>query len=301
MFEISIFNVDKFIHTLIQNLRLKIKSPIYNNFKKIAFVTYIDRTCKIKQQLPCFVDISNEINIQRNWDFSNEKDIQYFIEKHTSFFDKLISLRNTGTLTFPLKNINLKILQQVRKRKKDNENTKKLEIKIKKKRSLSFISDKDKCLKFYKYKKNKFGKAAICENSKTLNQDIITFNNPIDVNIFETKNQQDFVNYNLSDDMISVTEKQIKIAQKFLFLHIKNKDYIKRNIQITLYISKKTICANMKNQMNYNKILCHHAILCLIEPSKKAVVLFEDDLSVVIRRYLLYGYKYNFEFQRYST
>lgn len=50
--------------------------------------------------------------------------------------------------------------------------------------------------------------------------------------------------------------------------------------------------------MNYNKILCHHAILCLIEPSKKAVVLFEDDLSVVIRRYLLYGYKYNFEFQR---
>lgn len=55
----------------------------------------------------------------------------------------------------------------------------------------------------------------------------------------------------------------------------------------------------MGNQIRYNQLLCRHAILSLIEPSEKAFVLFEDDLSVVIEKYLSQGYKYHFEFQRY--
>nr|XP_034186780.1 uncharacterized protein LOC117607320 [Osmia lignaria] len=302
MFEISTFNVDKLIHTFIQNFGLKIKSSAYNNSNKVAFVSYVDRTCKIKQQLSCSTAKINEINMQQQWDFTNEKDIQRFIEKHTNFFDKMIFLKNTGILTSPLKNINTKILQKVRKKKKDHENTKKTETKIKKKRSLlSPLLHKDKCPNLFKYKRNKYKKTTVCANSNILSNDIITHSDHKDINIFKTNNdnQKDFLNHNLSDSMMNITKRKIETAKKLLWLHTKDKKYIKRNIEIILHISKKSNYCSMQNQMKYSQVLCHHAILCLIEPSKRAVVLFEDDLSTVIEKYLLHGYKYNFESQRY--
>lgn len=64
-------------------------------------------------------------------------------------------------------------------------------------------------------------------------------------------------------------------------------------------MQKECYNSGANDQMNYNEILCRHAILCLIEPSEKAFVLFEDSLSIVIQRYVSQGYKYHFEFQRY--
>lgn len=243
MFEISTFNVDKLIHTFIQNFGLKIKSSAYNNSNKVAFVSYVDRTCKIKQQLSCSIAKINEINMQQQWDFTNEKDIQCFIEKHTTFFDKIISLSNTGILTFPLKNINTKILQKVRKKRKDYENTKKTETKIKKKRgSLSPLLHKDKCSNCFKYKRNKYKKSTICANPNILSNDLMAHSDHKDINIFKTDNdnQKEFLNHNLSDSMMNITERKIETAKKLLWLHTKDKRYIKRNIEITLHISKVT-------------------------------------------------------------
>jgi len=46
-------------------------------------------------------------------------------------------------------------------------------------------------------------------------------------------------------------------------------------------------------------MLCEHAILCLIDPSEKAFVYVENDLSVIIQNHLLQGYVYHFDSTRY--
>ncbi|KAG6796168.1 hypothetical protein HZU73_08293 [Apis mellifera caucasica] len=91
------------------------------------------------------------------------------------------------------------------------------------------------------------------------------------------------------------------MTEKLLLLYIKDVEYIKRNVQITLHITKNSkFNYDTKDRIEYNQLLCHHAILCLIEPSKKGAVLIEDNLPVIIKKYLMHGYKYHFDFQRNS-
>lgn len=66
-----------------------------------------------------------------------------------------------------------------------------------------------------------------------------------------------------------------------------------------MFIIQKESYNDTRDKMKFNQILCRHAILCLIEPSEKAFVMLEDNLSLVIQKYLSQGYKYHFEFQRY--
>lgn len=50
-----------------------------------------------------------------------------------------------------------------------------------------------------------------------------------------------------------------------------------------------------------NLMLCEHAILCLIDPSKRAFVYIEDNLPIMIEKHLLQGYVHHFDFQRYFS
>lgn len=263
MFEVPMFNMDKFVHTFIQNLGLRIPSPVCKNSQnsnKITFIKYLDKAYKIKQQLFCNVEKIIDINMQENLDFSNEKDIQYFIEKHTSFFDKFTSLSNTWILTSHLKNINLKILQKVRSRRQNFENMKIMETKIlnkniscKKKvrtnirnklnglkKNVPLITScKEKFSNLYNYKRSKYRKASTLENSKVACHNIITLNSHKD-NILKTmnSNQKVSISHNLPNSLVSMAKKEAEMAEGFLWLYTKDVESIKRKVHITLYVSK---------------------------------------------------------------
>ncbi|KZC08701.1 hypothetical protein WN55_10723 [Dufourea novaeangliae] len=311
MFEVSTLNVDKFVHTFIQNLR--IESSTWRNHNKITFIKYVDRACRIKQQLLYTAEKIRDI--PQNLDFSNEKSVQYFIEKHTTLFDKLTSLSNTQILSSYLKNINTKILQKVRIRRKNIENIRKMETKILNKKVRTNLRNKlsglkknlspalcgEKPINSQTYQSSKYRKSPVLENSNTFDHVTIELSNYKSVNIIraEYDNQKDFFKYSLSENLAQVARKEVEMAEEFLCFHAKDIEYIERKVHVTLYIAKTENCGgNMQNQMKYNQLLCHHAILCLIEPSEKAFVLVENDLLDVIKKYLLQGYKYHFEFQR---
>lgn len=344
MFKMSKFNMDKFIHTFIQNLGLRIESCTCKKFNKIAFMTNIDKSYTLKQLYPA--EEIKEVNVQQDLDFSTEKNIKYFMEKHANLFDKLTYLNNTQILNSHLKNINSKILQKIKTKRKYNGIIKKGELKTHNKTIIfnkklktnfanklngpkynlsSSITWKQKYINSH-CKKNKFKKAAIFENSK-----LICYN----ANIHDYKNentsmnndeQKIFSKHNLTNVMINFTKKEIEMTEKLLLLYIKDVEYIKRNIQVTLHITKviqykyifyfnlkcfsnyfnllfiiqnSKFNYDTKDRIEYNQLLCHHAILCLIEPSKKGAVLIEDNLPVIIKKYLMHGYKYHFDFQRY--
>ncbi|XP_076663069.1 uncharacterized protein LOC143366138 [Andrena cerasifolii] len=320
MFEGSMFDVDKFLHTFIQSLGLRIKSPACKNFSKINFITYIDKAHRIEQQLLYTLDKVRDINMRQNLDFSNQENIRYFIEKHASFFDKFHSLSNTKILTSHLRNINTKILQKVRARRKSIESIKKMESKIpsknltrkrnprtnlgnklnESKKSLSSTTYREKHISLNSYKKSKCKKAAL-EACKLSCHDVCTLKSCKDADVLSVKdcNGKASGEPNLPSHITSIVEKEVEISKKILQLCTERIKCIKRNVEITLHIAKKECYNNgTKDQINYNEILCRHAILCLIEPSEKAFVLFEDSLSVVIQRYVSQGYKYHFEFQR---
>lgn len=344
MFKMSKFNMDKFIHTFIQNLGLRIESCTCKKFNKIAFMTNIDKSYTLKELYPA--EEIKEVNVQQDLDFSTEKNIKYFMEKHANLFDKLTYLNNTQILNSHLKNINSKILQKIKTKRKYNGIIKKGELKTHNKTIIfnkklktnfanklngpkynlsSSITWKQKYINSH-CKKNKFKKAAIFENSK-----LICYN----ANIHDYKNentsmnndeQKIFSKHNLTNVMINFTKKEIEMTEKLLLLYIKDVEYIKRNIQVTLHITKviqykyifyfnlkcfsnyfnllfiiqnSKFNYDTKDRIEYNQLLCHHAILCLIEPSKKGAVLIEDNLPVIIKKYLMHGYKYHFDFQRY--
>ncbi|XP_053994304.1 uncharacterized protein LOC128884740 [Hylaeus volcanicus] len=313
MLEVPMFSVDKFVHTFVQNLGLRIQSPVYKNFSKISFIKYIDRTCKVKEQLFCTIEKIKDINVQQNLDFSNEKDIRYFIEKHTRFSDKFTSSSNTHILTSHLKNINVKILEKVRARKRHFDNIKEREIKISNKntsckkklrinlqnkldglkKNLSPTLCKPKVIDLHNnYKRSKFRNVLACESR-------------IDNNISKTNNnnnnQKVSSRHNLPNSLMSIAKKEVEMAEGFIRLHTKDIESIKKKLHVTLYIAKsESYRYNAEDQIRCNQLLCHHAILCLIEPSEKAFVLYENDLSVVIKKYLMQGYEHHFEFQRNS-
>ncbi|XP_076640546.1 uncharacterized protein LOC143352141 isoform X1 [Colletes latitarsis] len=319
MFEVPTFNVDKFVHTLIQNLGLRIQSPVYKNFNKITFNKYVDRACRINQQLFYTIERIRDINIKQNLDFSNEKDIQYYIEKHTRLFDKFASLSNTWISKSHLKNLNVRILQKVKARRTNFENTKKVEAKILnkkifcKKKAQNNLSNKldelkknllsptlcsETSINLHNYKRSKCRKAPISKNPNIVCHDKNCKDN---ISKIKNNNQKVSVRHNLSNNLINVAKTKTEMAEGFLYLHTKDIESIKRKVHVTLYITKnESYDHDIKDQIQYNQLLCQHAILCLIEPSKKAFVLFEDDLSIIIQKYLSQGYKYHFEFQRNS-
>ncbi|XP_076232936.1 uncharacterized protein LOC143178265 [Calliopsis andreniformis] len=314
MFKGPMLNMDKFIHMFVQNLGLKIEAPLCKSTDKIAFITYVDRACRIKQQLLYTLEKIKEIYMKQNLDLSDEKSVQYFIEKHTNFVDKFILLNNTRILATHLKNINTKILQKVRARRKHVENSKKVEPKVisknvswkkkirvnienkltgSKKHALLPISYKEKHSVLHK--RNKYKKVTVLENTKTSYYNVATLNK--DTDILRVKDSKPS-KYNMQNSAMNIVKKEVKMAEKFLWLCIQDVECIKKKVEIILYITKKNNCPDSVELMEYNQILCRHAILCLIEPSKKAFVFLEDNLSVTIKKYLSKGYKYQFEFQR---
>ncbi|CAK9796908.1 hypothetical protein ANTPLA_LOCUS1005 [Anthophora plagiata] len=314
MFEMLTFNVDKFVHTFIQNLGFKKESNVCKKFSNIGFISHIDKPYKIKQLLFYSLEKMREVNVQENLDFSNEKHLKYFIEKHFNFFDKLIYFNNTQILTSYLKNINAKILQNIRIKVRNNENITKAEVKMhdenvmyKKKlrinlanksgglkdNSQSPMAHGETYVKSHNYERKRCKKAAT--------SDIPVSNRQRDNSNLETDNnkQNNFDRLNFANSMANITKKEIEMAEKFMWLYIKDIEYIKRNIQVTLHIEKNLkYNSDRQGQIEYIQAFCHHAILCLIEPSEKGFVLVEDDLTVVIQKYLLHGYKYHFEFHR---
>lgn len=336
--------MDKFIHTFIQNLGLRIESCTCKKFNKIAFMTNIDKSCTLKQLYPA--EEIKEVNIQQDLDFSTEKNIKHFMEKHANLFDKLTYLNNTQILNSHLKNINSKILQKIKTKRKYGI-IKKGELKthnkiiICNKKLKTNLANKlngpkynlpssitwKKYINSHNSKKNKFKKVAIFENSKLFcyNTSTHDYQKSNDTSIDNDK-QKTFLKHNLTNVMINFTKKEIEMTEKLLLLYIKDVEYIKRNVQITLHITKviqykyifyfnlkyffnyfnllliiqnSKFNYDTKDRIEYNQLLCHHAILCLIEPSKKGAVLIEDNLPVIIKKYLMHGYKYHFDFQRY--
>ncbi|XP_024225600.1 uncharacterized protein LOC105681192 [Bombus impatiens] len=320
MFEILKFNMDKFIHTFLQNLGLRIESHACKKFNKIKYISNMNKSYIAKQLYP--TEEIKDINIQQDLDFSSEENIKYFMEKHVNLFDKLTYLNNAQILTSHLRNINTMILQKIKLRWKYNGNVKKREIKTwnkivtynKKLRTnlanklsgsqgkLLFSSEcKRKYVNFSNYKRYKFKKAAL-GNFKLLYNNTTISNDHRSDNILITDNDKktSFLRHSLSNIVTNITNKQIEMTEQFLWLHVKDIEYMKRNIQVTLHIAKNSkYNYDTKNQIEYNQVLCHHAILCLIEPSEKGAVLIEDNLPVIVQKYLVHGYKYHFDFQRY--
>ncbi|CAL7952497.1 unnamed protein product [Xylocopa violacea] len=112
----------------------------------------------------------------------------------------------------------------------------------------------------------------------------------------------DWSKHNLASNLTNIAKEEVKNTHKYLQLHTKDVEHVKRNVHVTLHIAQNlNNNYDTRKQVDYNLALCHHAILCLIEPSKKAVVLIEDDLSTVIQSYLSRGYKYRFQFQSCSN
>lgn len=258
MFEFSKFNMDKFVHTFIQNLGLRIETHACKKFNKITFVTSIDNFYKIKQFYSA--EKVKEINIQQDMDFTVENNIKYFMEKHASFFDKLTYLNNTQISTSHLKSINTKILQRIKIKKKHNESMKRGEIETYNKvltshkklranlanksssskyNSLSSIGGKQKYINSYNYERHKFKKTTAFENFETLCHDKIMPNDYKSGNISEINNnrQENFINA-----MINMANKEIEMTEKFLQLYINDVDHIKRNVQVTLHIGKVVEC-----------------------------------------------------------
>ncbi|XP_017764440.1 PREDICTED: uncharacterized protein LOC108553886 [Eufriesea mexicana] len=316
MFDFSKFNMDKLVHTFIQNLGLKIESHACKKFNKITFVTNIDNLYKIKQFYPA--EKIKEINMQQDMDLTVENNIKYFMEKHTSFFDKFTYLNNTQMLTSHLRSINTKILQKIRIKRKHNESMKRGEIETYNKiltckrirtnlanklngskyNSLFSIGGKQKYINFYNCEKHKFKKVTAFEDSEPFCDDKIMSNDCRYGNILKMNNdrQENFIN-----TVINMANKEIEMSERFLQLYINDVDHIKKNIQVTLHIGKNSkYKRDKRGELEYNQLLCHHAILCLIEPSKKGAVLIENNLSIIIQKYLSQGYKYHFDFQRSS-
>ncbi|XP_031827039.1 uncharacterized protein LOC116424588 isoform X2 [Nomia melanderi] len=262
-----------------------------------------------------------EINVQENLDLSNERNVQCFIEKHINFFDKPTSLNNRQILTSHLKHINTKILQKVETKRRNIENIKRVEVKVlnnnvsyKKKvktnlrnkfcglkKNLSPTLSREKHVNLQICKRRKCKSTAITENSDIFFYDttkLKSCNSIIDSNA-KLYNQKDSINHSLTKSVIDIAKKEIEMAEKILWFHTKDVEFIKKKLHVFLYIAKnENYVGNMNNRMKYNQLLCHHSILCLIEPSKKAFVSIEDDLMIVIKKHLSQGYKYQFEFQR---
>lgn len=284
-------------------------------------MTNIDKSYTLKQLYPA--EEIKEVNKQQDLDFSTEKNIKHFMEKHANLFDKLTYLNNTQILNSHLKNINSKILQKIKTKRKYNGIIKKGELKTHNKIIIcnkklkinltnklngskynlpSSITWKQKYINSHNCKKNKFKKMPIFENSKLFcyNTSTHDYQKSNDTSIDNDK-QKTFLKHNLTNVMINFTKKEIEMTEKLLLLYIKDIEYIKKNIQITLHITKNSkFNYDTKDRIEYNQLLCHHAILCLIEPSKKGAVLIEDNLPVIIKKYLMHGYKYHFDFQRSS-
>ncbi|XP_017890663.1 uncharacterized protein LOC108631331 [Ceratina calcarata] len=308
MFENSNFNMDKFVHKFIQNLSLTTESRVYRKFSKITFSRLVDKPHRIKQLLLHSTEKMKEISMPQNLDLSNEKHIEYFMEKYTGLCDKFTYLNNSRILDSHLRNINMKILQKIKIKKRHNEGVKKGEFKTSNRKLRINVSSKLSNLKknlsssvVYREKCNNVHN---CEEdaprtSPKLVSHTPTFNNFKHGNILEINTEEKSVKHDLVNDIINVAKLEIEMTEKFLSFCIRDKEFIKKNVQVTLHIEKNLKRdPNAREQVEYNQVLCHHAILCLIEPSKKGVVLMEDDLSVVVQKYLSHGYKYHFEFQR---
>lgn len=270
--------MDKFIHTFIQNLGLRIESCTCKKFNKIAFMTNIDKSCTLKQLYPA--EEIKEVNIQQDLDFSTEKNIKHFMEKHANLFDKLTYLNNTQILNSHLKNINSKILQKIKTKRKYGI-IKKGELKthnkiiICNKKLKTNLANKlngpkynlpssitwKKYINSHNSKKNKFKKVAIFENSKLFcyNTSTHDYQKSNDTSIDNDK-QKTFLKHNLTNVMINFTKKEIEMTEKLLLFYIKDVEYIKRNVQITLHITKVIqykyiFYFNLKYFFNYFNLL----------------------------------------------
>lgn len=265
--KVSAFNVDKFAHKFIQNLGLRIEPCAYKKFSKITFLTQLDRSDRIKQLLLYSAEKMKEINMQTNFDLSDERSIEYFMEKYANAFDKLTYFNNTCILTSNLRNINTKILQKGRIRRKSDEGIKGGEIRSHK-MNKNIISNKrmgrnlrnkligqkvdlssatgyrEKYMKFYSYKRSKLKRAAADGNSEMHDRD-------------ETRTcvgKQDNDKQNLATNMICIAKKEVEMAEKFIKLYIKDVEYLKKGIQVELHIKKVPKFINILlikfNQMN---------------------------------------------------
>lgn len=56
-----------------------------------------------------------------------------------------------------------------------------------------------------------------------------------------------------------------------------------------------------RNHQDQVILLCKQAIICLIEPSEKAYVLYTNNLSVIVQNHLAQGCRYHFKSQRYFS
>lgn len=239
-----------------ENLGLRIETC--KKFNKITFVTSIDKSHIMKQL--CSMEEMKEINVQQCLDFSMEKNIDYFIEKHAKLFDKFTYLNNTQILTSHLKNINTKLLQRIRIKRKHDGTIRKGEmkawnkiIKLKtnlanklngpKSNSLSSLGCKQKYVNSYNCKRNKFKKGAVMGNLNLLYDNTASNDHKKDSIVgIDNDNQTSFLRPSLSNIMLSTTNKQLEITEKFLWLHIKDVEYIKRNIEIILHVAKVISC-----------------------------------------------------------
>ncbi|RLU23075.1 hypothetical protein DMN91_005353 [Ooceraea biroi] len=323
MVELSVLNLEKWVHSFVQNLSFHV-SPICNKkMDKINFTCYVDADYHMNFELIAerYYKLLKDIAKKNALDVTDTQSVCCFIEKQTMFLDKYVYSENTLLLMYHHNHINKKIVQSIR------------EIKINK-------NARERKAIVFKIESSKLKRETVDDYSHMCNtkstRTVISDQKSEDPLLTKSRNICS-KKLDVAKSITAYIRQKTVVNERYLQLYINDVEFMK-NVHITLYIASKVIKTVINNiwlllfphpktafsllsNINYNTLdevqyhsniphfkrnkkrldyqhtlmLCEHAILCLIEPSEKASVYIENNLSGVIQNYLLQEYVYHFD------
>lgn len=295
MVELSALDVGKLIHLFVKNLTLQVSSNCNKKLDKINFISCIDIAYQTNLDLLKIGEKSKDIAMHSTLDIADVQSVRHFIETQTKFLDKFVYPNNIPILTCHFDHINKKIVQKI------NETDKNIK------------ERKAKCYKnkFSQLKKQKLEQVTIENNQQICDANVtkmILIPEQICGDLLFIKGTNTCLKEsNFIENIAEHTWQEAVLNEEYLQLHINNLEFMK-NVHVTLYVANKTLhnikyhpdIPHNERTSDYRDILmlCEHAILCLIDPSKKAFVYMEDNLSITIQKHLLQGFVYHFDFER---
>ncbi|XP_050453076.1 uncharacterized protein LOC126852367 isoform X1 [Cataglyphis hispanica] len=292
MVELSVLDVRKLIHLFVESLTLQVSSNCNKKRDKINFISCKDISYQTNLELLKIGENSKDIATNSILDITDVQSVRHFIETQTKFLDKFFYLNNIPILTCHLDHINKKIVQKIHEADKNMEKC------------------KTKC------NKNKFLQKQKLKRVTTENNQQIYDANVTEILLVPEQIHKDLLfvkrtnaclkKDNFAESITEHTWQETMLNEEYLQLYINNLEFIKK-VHVTLYVASKTLhdvkyhpdIPHNERILDYRDILmlCEHAILCFIDPSKKAFVYMEDNLSVIIQKHLLQGCVYHFDFK----
>ncbi|EZA53335.1 hypothetical protein X777_06414 [Ooceraea biroi] len=278
MVELSVLNLEKWVHSFVQNLSFHV-SPICNKkMDKINFTCYVDADYHMNFELIAerYYKLLKDIAKKNALDVTDTQSVCCFIEKQTMFLDKYVYSENTLLLMYHHNHINKKIVQSIR------------EIKINK-------NARERKAIVFKIESSKLKRETVDDYSHMCNtkstRTVISDQKSEDPLLTKSRNICS-KKLDVAKSITAYIRQKTVVNERYLQLYINDVEFMK-NVHITLYIASK----RNKKRLDYQHtlMLCEHAILCLIEPSEKASVYIENNLSGVIQNYLLQEYVYHFD------